>query len=54
MASSADPDQIASSTDLDLHCLQKRTYSGFSRTKVKKEGVGAGGGRGVGGGWRRE
>ena len=35
MANSADPDQLASLTDLDLHCLQRHGISGFSRTKVK-------------------
>ena len=35
MANSADPDQLASSTDLDLHCLQRQGISGFSRTRVK-------------------
>ena len=34
MASSADPDQLASSEDLDLHCLQRQDISGFSRTRV--------------------
>ena len=34
MANSADPDQ---STDLDLHCLQKQSISGFSRTWVKNK-----------------
>ena len=32
MANSADPDQLA---DLDLHCLQRQSISGFSRTRVK-------------------
>ena len=35
MANSADPDQLASSTDLDLHCLQKQGIFGLSRTRVK-------------------
>ena len=35
MSNSADPDQLASSTDLDLHCLQRQGISGFSRTRVK-------------------
>ena len=35
MANSADPAQLASSTDLDLHCLQKQGISRFSRTRVK-------------------
>ena len=34
MANSADPDQLASSTDLDLHCLQRQFVSGFNRTRV--------------------
>ena len=34
MANSADPDQLASSTDLDLHCLQRQDISGFNRTRV--------------------
>ena len=36
MANSADPDQLASKkpTDLDLHCLQRQSISGFSRTRV--------------------
>ena len=33
MASSGDPDQLASS---DLHCLQWQNISGFSRTRVNK------------------
>ena len=33
MANSADPDQKP--TDLDLHCLQRQSLSGFSRTRVK-------------------
>ena len=37
MANSADPDQLASSTDLDLHCSQMQGISGFSRTRVKSE-----------------
>ena len=28
MVNSADPDQLASSTDLDLHFLQNRVYPG--------------------------
>ena len=32
MANSADPDQLASSTDLDLHCLERQGISRFSRT----------------------
>ena len=36
MANSADPDQLASSTDLDLHCLQRQGISAISRTRVKK------------------
>ena len=28
MANSADPDQLASSTDLELHYLQNRVYPG--------------------------
>ena len=35
MANSADPDQLASEADLDLHCLQRHGISGFSRTRVK-------------------
>ena len=35
MANSADPDQLAS--DLDLHCLQKQSISGFSRTRAKNK-----------------
>ena len=34
MANSAAPDQLASSTDLDLHSLQSQDISGFSRTRV--------------------
>ena len=34
MANNADPDQLASSTDVDLHCLQRQGISGFSRTRV--------------------
>ena len=34
MANSADPVQLASS-DLDLHCMQMLSISGFSRTWVK-------------------
>ena len=34
MANSADPDQLASPTDLDLHCLQRQGVSGSSRTRV--------------------
>ena len=33
MSKSADPDQLV--TDLDLHCLQRRDISRFSRTRVK-------------------
>ena len=33
MANSADPDQLTSS-DLDLHYLQRQGISGFSRTRV--------------------
>ena len=38
MTNSADPDQLAyseSTSDLDLHCLQRQGISGFSRTRVK-------------------
>ena len=35
MPNSADPDQLASPTDPDLHCLQKQGLSGFSRIRVK-------------------
>ena len=35
MANSADPDQLASSTDLNLHCFQKQDLSEFSRTRVR-------------------
>ena len=31
---SADPDQLASLTDLDLHCLQRQCISGFNRMRV--------------------
>ena len=34
MTSNADADQLASSTDLDLHCFQRQGISGFSRTRV--------------------
>ena len=34
MANSVDPDQLASKTDLDLHCLQRQGISGFSITKI--------------------
>ena len=34
MTNSADPDQLASPTDLDLHCLQRHGIYGFSRTRV--------------------
>ena len=34
MENSADPDQLASSTDLDLHCLQRQGISGFSMTRI--------------------
>ena len=37
MANSAEPDQLASPTDLDLHCLQRQGISGFRRTRVKGE-----------------
>ena len=37
MANSADPDQLASWTDLDLHCFQKQGISGFSRTRVNMD-----------------
>ena len=37
MANSADPDQLASSIDLDLHCLQRQGISGFSRTRVNMQ-----------------
>ena len=38
MTNSADPDLLASQkpNDLDLHCLQRRGLSGFSRTRVNK------------------
>ena len=36
MANSADPDQLAKPTDLDLHCLQRQGISGFSRTRIYK------------------
>ena len=36
MTNSADPNQLASPTDLDLHCLQRQGISGFSRTRVKQ------------------
>ena len=35
MTNSVDPDQLASPTDLDIHCLQRWGTSGFSRTRVK-------------------
>ena len=35
MANSEDPDQLASPTDLDLHCLQRQAISRFSRTSIK-------------------
>ena len=38
MTNSADPDQLASSSEpsaLALHCLQRQGISGFSRTRVK-------------------
>ena len=34
MTNSADPDQLASSEDMDLHCLQRQGVSGLSRTRV--------------------
>ena len=34
MANSADPDQLASLADLNIHCLQMQGISGFSRTRV--------------------
>ena len=34
MVNSADPDQLAKPTDLDLHCLQRQDISGFSRTRI--------------------
>ena len=34
MENNADPDQLASSTDLDLHRLQRQGISGFSMTRV--------------------
>ena len=39
MANSADPDQLASKkpTDLDLHCLERQSISGFSRIRIKKK-----------------
>ena len=35
MANGADPDQLVSSIDLHVHCLQRKGISGFSRTRVK-------------------
>ena len=38
MANSADPDQLASKpTDLDLHCLQCRVYSGSAGQGLNAE-----------------
>ena len=37
MANSADPGHLP--IDLDLHCLQRLAISGFSRTRVKTEGL---------------
>ena len=34
MPNSADPDQLASPTDLELQCLQRQGISGFNRTRV--------------------
>ena len=34
MTNSADPDQLASS-DLELHCLQRRVYSGSAGQELK-------------------
>ena len=36
MTNSADPDRwlLQKTTDLDLHCLQRQSISGFSRTRV--------------------
>ena len=34
MANSADPDQLASPTDLDLHCLKKTGYIRVQQDKV--------------------
>ena len=41
MTNSADPDQwlLQKPTDLDLHCLQRKGISGFSRTRVKIQNV---------------
>ena len=41
MANSVDPDQLASKkpTDLDLHCLQRQSTSGFSMTRVNSLGT---------------
>ena len=39
MANSADPDQLASPTEQDLHCLQRQGISGFSRTRVNIVGI---------------
>ena len=38
MANSADPDQLTfrKQLNLDLHCLQRQSLSGFSRIRVKK------------------
>ena len=40
MTNSADSDQLASSTDLDLHCKKQwQGISGYSRNKVKKHAL---------------
>ena len=39
MANSADPDQLASSTDLDLHCLQRQDISGLSAGQGLKNAI---------------
>ena len=36
MTNSVDPDQLASATDLDLHCLQRQGISEFSRIRVNQ------------------
>ena len=36
MTNSADPDQLASSTDLDLHCLLRRGMSCSASEELKK------------------
>ena len=36
MTNSADPDQLASSTDLDLHCLQNKIYPGSAGQGLKR------------------